>query len=81
MRAVLFTSVVLLVLIAACGSSSEADTSSEPELPDSTGIVEIVNSIPQDAPSGAYNLINEAQSVTDQANDRTEELEQLMGDN
>jgi outer membrane murein-binding lipoprotein Lpp len=78
MRIILFAAI--LGLTAACGSSSEADTSSIPELPDSTDVQEAVHSSPQDAITGAYNLIDEAQSVTDQANARTEQLEQLIGD-
>ena len=78
MRILLLAMIALLYLTSACGNDSEAETSTE--LPDSTGALETVNSISQEPPSGAYNIINEAQSVTDQANDRTEQLEQLMGD-
>lgn len=83
MRVFFLISIISLSLFAACGEETEIDvspdsTSSAP--PDSVEIQAEHHTSPQDAITGAYNLIDEAQSVTDEANARTEELEQLMGD-
>ena len=83
MRYTLLISISVLGLSLSCGGEPETEI-----LPDSTAttqqdtvqIQEVHHTSPQDAITGAYNLIDEAQSVTDQANERTEELQQMMGD-
>ncbi len=84
MRFIFSVIIILLILSAACGGEAETEvppdsTASAP--PDSVEIQAEHHTSPQDAISGAYNLIEEAQTVTDEANARIEELEQLMGDN
>jgi len=84
MRFILTIIVASIILSAACGGEPETEVT-----PDSTASapldsVEIQpehHTSPQDAITGAYNLIDDARSVTDEANARIEELEQLMGDN
>ncbi len=80
MRIVTAILLISLCLSLSCGGSSETETVSNSILPDSAQTQAIEHTSPQDAITGAYNLIDEAQSVTDQANARTDELEQLMGD-
>ena len=84
MRFIFSIIVILLILSAACGGEPETEVSPDGAAsapPDSVEIQAEHHTSPQDAISGAYNLIEDAQSVTDEANARTEELEQLMGDN
>ena len=84
MRLILSVIVVSFILSAACGGEPEIEiapdsTASMP--PDSLETPAVHHTSPQDAITGAYNLIDDARSVTDEANARIEELEQLMGDN
>ena len=84
MRSILMVIVISLILFAACGGEPETEVLLDPAasaLPDSVEIPEEHHTNPQDAITGAYNLIDEAQSVADEANVRIEELENLMGDN
>ena len=84
MRLISSVIVISLILSAACGSEPEAEVSPDGTAtapPDSVEIQAEHHTNPQDAITGAYNLIDEARSVTDEANARTEELEQMMGDN
>ena len=84
MRLILSVIVISLILSAACGSEPDTEVSPDSaasEPPDSVEIETEHHTSPQDAITGAYNLIDEARSVTDEANARIEELEQLMGDN
>ena len=80
-----FSVVVILVIIsAACSEEPDAEISTDSTAstpPDSLETQAVHHTSPQDAITGAYNLIDEARSVTDEANARVEELEQLMGDN
>ena len=83
MKTVLLLTIISLILFAACGGESETEVSSDSTAssqPDSVEIQAVHHTSPQDAITGAYNLIDEARSVTDEADARTEELEQLMGD-
>ncbi|MCK4806513.1 MAG: hypothetical protein KAT09_02640 [Candidatus Aegiribacteria sp.] len=83
MRILLLITFISLSLSMACGEESETEVFSDSTAsaqPDSVEIQEVQHTSPQDAITGAYNLIDEARSVTDEANARTEELEQLMGD-
>ena len=83
MRSILIVIVISLILSAACVGEQETEVlpdSSASAQADSVEIQEEHHTSPQDAITGAYNLIEEAESVTDEANARTEELEQLMGD-
>ncbi|MCK5117048.1 MAG: hypothetical protein KAR44_10640 [Candidatus Aegiribacteria sp.] len=84
MRFILTIIIVSIILSAACGGEPETEVppdgaASAPQ--DSVEIQPEHFTSPQDAISGAYNLIEDARSVTDEANARIEELEQLMGDN
>ena len=84
MRFILSAIVVSFILSAACGGEPEAEVSPDSTAsapPDSVEIQAEHHTSPQDAITGAYNLIDEARSVTNEANARTEELEQLIGDN
>jgi hypothetical protein len=87
----LFLAVVILSLIClpGCGGSNDSDGAGNDELePDSSEISssgtlrDAANEIlqPQQPISGAQNLINEAESAADQANERTETLQEMMGD-
>ncbi len=83
MRMLLLITFISLCLSMACGEEPETEVSSDSTAtaqPDSVEIQAVQHTSPQDAITGAYNLIDEARSVTDEANARTEELEQLMGD-
>ncbi|NOQ23479.1 MAG: hypothetical protein GQ565_12650 [Candidatus Aegiribacteria sp.] len=85
MRIILLISIVFLSFSAACGGESSSGNDTPPDSvasaqPDSVEVQAEHHTSPQDAITGAYNLIDEARSVTEEANDRTEELEQLMGD-
>ena len=83
MRTILLITVTVLGLAAACGEEPEAEVTADSTAstqPDTTHIQEIQHTSPQDAITGAYNLIGEADSVVNQLNARTEELEQMMGD-
>lgn len=83
MKMILLITIISLSLSMACGGESETEVSSDSTLsaqPDSLEIQAVHHTSPQDAITGAYNLIDDARSVTDEANARTEELEQLMGD-
>lgn len=81
--AVLIAGAVLLSAGAGCGTGDEAEP-----LPDSTSsenggtlrsaAEEILQ--PRQAPSGARNLMDASQSAAEQANARTEALEEMMGD-
>ena len=84
MRFILSIIVIILILSVSCGGEPETEiapdsTASTP--PDSLETQAVHHTSPQDAITGAYNLIDDARSVTDEANARVEELEQLMGDN
>lgn len=84
MRFTLSVIVILLIISAACGGEAEAEISPDSTVsapPDSVEIQAEHHTSPQDAITGAYNLIDDARSVADDANERIEELEQLMGDN
>ena len=84
MRVILLITTISLSLCAACGGDPETEVSSDSTAsapPDSVEIQAEHHTSPQDAITGAYNLIDEARSVTNEANARTEELEQLIGDN
>ena len=83
MRFIQSVIVISFILSAACGGEPETEispdsTASPP--PDSVEIQAEHHTSPQDAITGAYNLIDDARSVTDEANARIEELEHLMGD-
>lgn len=83
MRTILLIAVAILSLSAACGGEPDAEITADSTTstqPDTTQIQEMQHTSPQDAITGAYNLIDEAQSATDQVNERTEELEKMMGD-
>ena len=83
MRFVFSVIVILLILSAACGGEAETEVSPDSTAsapPDSVEIQPEHFTSPQDAISGAYNLIEEAESVADDANARIDELERLMGD-
>ena len=64
--------IAALFLLAACGGESSSDME--------TDTVETVLTTPQEAITGAYNLIDEANTVVDAANERTDELETMMED-
>lgn len=82
--------IVALFLLAGCHGESESDMETTPDSvsagdsiapePDSLSAVETVHTTPQEAITGAYNLIDEASTVVDAANERTEELEKMMED-
>lgn len=81
MKSVLIVIVVLLIL--ACGGEPETEIAPDSTAlaqPDSVETTAVQHTSPQDAITGAYNLIDEARSVSDEANARIEELEQLIGD-
>ena len=88
MRTILFITVAILSFSAACGGEPETETpadstaSTQPDTAtqDTAQVQEVHHTSPQDAITGAYNLIDEADSVVNQLNARTEELEQMMGD-
>ena len=83
MKSILTVIVISIILSAACGGEPETEVLSDGAAaapPDSVEIPEEHHTSPQDAITGAYNLIEDAQAVTDEANARIEELEQLMGD-
>ena len=90
-RILLAVAALLIFTIAGCGGGEEeeiapADSTAAGESPDSiaregestlrSAAQEILDT-PQ-TPSGAAALVNEAQSAADQANQRTEELQQMM---
>ncbi len=84
MRVISLITAISLSLCAACGEEPETEVLSDStatQQPDSVEVQAELHTSPQDAITGAYNLIDEARSVTDEANARIEELEQLMGDN
>ena len=83
MRLILLVFTISFILSAACGGDPETEVSSDSTAsapPDSVEIQAEHHTSPQDAITGAYNLIDDARSVADEANARIEELEQLMGD-
>ncbi|MCD4777165.1 MAG: hypothetical protein K8S15_14100 [Candidatus Aegiribacteria sp.] len=83
MKTILLITVAILGLSAACGGESETEIAADSTAstqPDTTQTQEMQHTSPQDAITGAYNLIDEADSVVNQLNARTEELEQMMGD-
>ena len=74
-----------LVFVQGCGGSDEgsSETPSDSVSSQEDGTLrdaaqDILD--PVQPPSGAQGLINEAQSVTDQANERADELQEMMGD-
>ncbi len=91
---VLLAGVLLCLACTGCGGSGEEaaappDTASSPEIASDTlsstgdgtlrsAAEDILQT--QQPVSGAQALINDAHSAADQANQRTEELERLMGD-
>ena len=89
-RILILTSIIALFLLAACRGKSTSDTEASPDsasVGDSTAqelepfsTVETVLTTPQEAITGAYNLIDEAGTVVDAANERTEELFKIMED-
>lgn len=93
-KAMLFALIILGIAVAGCGgdegtepappdslSSAEASADTSASAVDGT-----VRSAAQDiletprASSGAMNLVDEAHSAADQANQRTQELQEMMGD-
>ncbi len=83
MRTILLITVVILGLSASCGGKPETEITADSTAstqPDTAQVQEMQHTSPQDAITGAYNLIDEADSVVNQLNARTEELEQMMGD-
>lgn len=87
MRILISVAVIASIFIPGCGSETppattddteaaveETDTSRTVELPAS----EEQPTTPGDTIIGSYNLIDRAQSSVDAANERTEELEQMM---
>jgi len=85
MRVILLSVIIILGLSAACGGNAdEAEItvdSTATAQPDTAQIEEMQHTSPQDAITGAYGLIDDARSAVDQENERTRELEQMMGDN
>lgn len=81
--AVLVAGALLLTTGAGCGAGDEAEP-----LPDSTSsengatLRSTAEDIlqPRQPPSGARSLIDESHSAAEQANARTETLEEMMGD-
>ena len=82
--------IAVLFLLAGCRGESASDMETTPDsasADDSNAqefeplsTVETVITTPQEAITGAYNLIDEAGTVVDAANERTEELEQMIED-
>lgn len=80
--------VVALFFLAGCGGESASDMEMTPDSvsagdsiapeSDSLSSTELIHTSPQEAITGAYNLIDEAGTVVDAANERTEELEKMM---
>ncbi|MCK4671032.1 MAG: hypothetical protein KAT47_00725 [Candidatus Aegiribacteria sp.] len=80
--------IVALFLLAGCGGESESDMETTPDSvsagdsntqeSEPLSTVETVLTTPQEAITGAYNLIDKASTVVDAANERTEELERMM---
>ncbi len=84
MRLIMLITAISLSLCTACGEEPETEVfydSTATQQPDSVEVQAELHTSPQDAITGAYNLIDDARTVTDEANARIEELEQLMGDN
>ena len=88
MKTILFFAIILFSISIACGGDSEtetpadstASTQQDTVAQDTAQVQEVYHTSPQDAITGAYNLIEEADSVVNQLNARTEELEQMVGD-
>jgi hypothetical protein len=88
MRTILLITVAILGLSSACGGEPETEITADSTASiqtdtiqtDTTQVQEMQHTSPQDAITGAYNLIDEADSVVNQLNARTEELEEMMGD-
>ncbi len=82
--------IIALLLLAGCRGESASDMETTPDSlssgdsstlePDSISTTEFTHTSPQEAITGAYNLIDEAGTAVDAANQRTEELEQMMED-
>jgi hypothetical protein len=62
------------------GAESTASIQTDTIQTYTTQVQEMQLTSPQDSITGAYNLIDEADSVVNQLNARTEELEEMMGD-
>ncbi len=89
-RILILTSIIALLLLAGCSGKSTSDMEATPDSasvgdsitqePESPSTTETIFVSPQDAITGAYNLIDDASAVVDAANERTEELEKMMED-
>lgn len=89
-RILIILFIVTLFLVAGCSSDSASDMETAPDTvsavdsialePDSLSTTEFTHTSPQEAITGAYNLIDEAGTAVDAANQRTEELEKMMED-
>ncbi len=87
-RTLILLFVAALLLLAGCRGESASNMEITPDSvsagdsiaqeSDSLSATETVHTTPQEAIMGAYNLIDEAGTVVDAANERTEELEKMM---
>lgn len=87
-RILIMLFIVVLFLLAGCRGEAVDEMETTPDSvsagdsialePDSLSTVETVHTTPQEAITGAYNFIDEAGTAVDAANERTEELEQMM---
>ncbi len=90
MRTLSLLFIVALFLLAGCRGESASDMETTPDSaptgdsstlePDFLPTTEFTHTSPQEAITGAYNLIDEAGTAVEATNERTEELEQMMED-
>lgn len=89
-RILILIFIIALFLLAGCRNESESDIKTTPDSvsagdsialeSDSLSAAEFIHTSPQEAITGAYNLIDEASTAVDAANKRIEELEKMMED-
>jgi len=83
MRIAVLFCVLSLALSVSCGGEDENESpadSTASSQQDTEERMSIEYTGPQDAITGAYNLIGETDSIVDAVNERTEELQEMIGD-